>query len=943
MSFLPRLRRLSEQSKSDGIAILLLALWPLIFFWPAALRQLVFTYGDILLFFHPTHLVYADALRELRLPLWEPKLLAGFPLFAEGQIGALYPLHPFLYGLLPIDIATNYDILLHVSWIAIGTYLLARTWGYRPASAGLAAFAFANGGFFHPRLQHMSVLATASWLPWLMWAWERREMAQTRSKRLLWFGLLALMSGIQLLGGHPQFAFSTALFMSLYVIVRWRRHPDENSRTETALGVTRGRARAALDWFAEYLDPLRLVPLGLAFGIGAGLAAVQLMPTFELAGFTDRAGGLDARFFNAFSLRPVHLLMLFHPFIQGNPWPTVSVEVIGYTGLLTLVLAAGAILVRRDRRIVFLVLVALLALFLGVGDQNIVYRSLRHLPLFNYFRVPSRFFYWYTFAAALLAGATFDYWLSRAREANWFGRTEKAIIGCLVVVVAIVLGLVPVLPVEAWLMVWTWLPLALAAVAIWIVNKARRGLLTRLSLAALVLGVTVVDLSLFGAVYAKTYNAMTPVADFYRRPESLEMLKGLSPEEGRVLTSLWVYPWQSVMRESLYPNIGLAYGVSNVIGYTPLLPRYATEYIESITAQMVNLMNVRYYLIPQLLAVTPEVEGDDVRDPFTLQPVNRDVALGPTRAAKLQVVSALAQSTDWSAGTVVAEIYLTTQDGDLLTLPIRVGIDTAEWAFERSDVRKVIQYPMPRVATSFPALSALPAESHIGHMFQSEYDLTEYGSPPVITGIYVYPRVSPGLVQIERMYLVAPDGETISVAHLAGRADHRLIYRSNDVAIYENPDRLPRAFIVHDARVTDDYAVGSLITSDEFRPREWVYIADGEPVRTGSAQRPDETVRIIEYKPERVVLSVQASADGYVVLADAWFPGWTARVDGVETPIRRADYVFRAVRVGPGDHQIEFTYLPQSLIMGGATSLASLLILAGILAAGWMTRAPSER
>ena len=44
----------------------------------------------------------------------------GFPLFAEGQIGALYPTHPFLYGLLPIDVATNYDILFSLAWIAVG-------------------------------------------------------------------------------------------------------------------------------------------------------------------------------------------------------------------------------------------------------------------------------------------------------------------------------------------------------------------------------------------------------------------------------------------------------------------------------------------------------------------------------------------------------------------------------------------------------------------------------------------------------------------------------------------------------------------------------------------------------------------------------------------------------------------------------------------------------
>jgi len=164
-----RMRQTIARNKTDCLAVVLLAAWPLIYFWQAALRQAVFFFGDIFLFFYPTHLAYADALHQGRLPLWEPRILAGFPLYAEGQIGALYPLHPILYGLLPIDVATNYDILLHLAWVAVGMYLFTRALKLRPASAFLAAAAFAFGGFFVPRLQHMSVLATASWLPWLMW------------------------------------------------------------------------------------------------------------------------------------------------------------------------------------------------------------------------------------------------------------------------------------------------------------------------------------------------------------------------------------------------------------------------------------------------------------------------------------------------------------------------------------------------------------------------------------------------------------------------------------------------------------------------------------------------------------------------------------------------------------------------------------------------------
>ena len=104
-------------------------------------------------------------------------------------------------------------------------------------------------------------------------------------------------------------------------------------------------------------------------------------------------------------------------------------------------------------------------------------------------------------------------------------------------------------------------------------------------------------------------------------------------------------------------------------------------------------------------------------------------------------------------------------------------------------------------------------------------------------------------------------------------------------------------------------------------------LADGAALQNGGAQLADESVRIDSYQPERVTLSVQAKSDAYLVLADAWYPGWVARVDGVETSIQRADYIFRAVRVSAGTHQIEFVYQPMSLYIGVAISLAALLFL----------------
>jgi hypothetical protein len=79
--------------------------------------------------------------------------------------------------------------------------------------------------------------------------------------------------------------------------------------------------------------------------------------------------------------------------------------------------------------------------------------------------------------------------------------------------------------------------------------------------------------------------------------------------------------------------------------------------------------------------------------------------------------------------------------------------------------------------------------------------------------------------------------------------------------------------------------------------------------------------------PDRLALRVQAASDAFVVVADAFFPGWTARMDGRVVPIYRVDLLLRGVYVPPGAHELTFDYVPEGW------ALARGLALAGWLAA----------
>jgi hypothetical protein len=160
---------------------------------------------------------------------------------------------------------------------------------------------------------------------------------------------------------------------------------------------------------------------------------------------------------------------------------------------------------------------------------------------------------------------------------------------------------------------------------------------------------------------------------------------------------------------------------------------------------------------------------------------------------------------------------------------------------------------------------------------------------------------------------------------LSGDGHYRLVH-SGDVKIYENLDVLPRAFVVHRSEIIPDAEQAITRMRDPaFDPAEAAILADGEPLAGNGVV----TTQVVAYAPEQVVVDVTTDAPGYLVLTDTFYPGWAAAVDGRPVPILRADVLFRAVRLEPGTHRVEFRYRPASLRWGAGVSIVAALLWVG--------------
>jgi hypothetical protein len=149
------------------------------------------------------------------------------------------------------------------------------------------------------------------------------------------------------------------------------------------------------------------------------------------------------------------------------------------------------------------------------------------------------------------------------------------------------------------------------------------------------------------------------------------------------------------------------------------------------------------------------------------------------------------------------------------------------------------------------------------------------------------------------------------------------------INIYLNQDALARVLFVGQAVVVPSHdAAWEAIRADDFEPATTVILEGGQPLNT----EPISALSILQYGIDTVTIAVETDQPGYLVLSDAYYPGWQASVDGQSAAIERANYAFRAVYVPAGQHIIQFVFEPLiwkvGLIVSGVT-LFALMVWAG--------------
>jgi len=273
--------------------------------------------GDLILENYPWKLFLRDSFRNRQLPLWNPYLFAGHPFLANGQHSALYPLSAVFYAL-PLWRAFGVFAWVQLGLAGVFAYLFARVLGIRPPGGVISGITFQLSGFLVVSVVHPMIVAGASWLPFILAMVElviqQRPALAGRPASLPWSVLGSVGLGCQILAGHAENTYFVLLVTAFYAALRlggmalksWKA--DGRTAAQRRQKVVRSLVRPAL-W------------LLLTAVLGAALGAVQLVPLYEVVSTSFRGGETAASLaqVRSWAYPPRRLIAFAVPNFFGSP------------------------------------------------------------------------------------------------------------------------------------------------------------------------------------------------------------------------------------------------------------------------------------------------------------------------------------------------------------------------------------------------------------------------------------------------------------------------------------------------------------------------------------------------------------------------------------------------------------------------------------------------
>jgi hypothetical protein len=971
-----RLRFILKEYGADIAAISSLVLFSMIFFWRAIFGGEIIIHGDPAAYAYPLRMAAWEAIRNGSLPLWTPLLLSGYPLLSMAQVAIGYPL-TWGYLFLPGHWAEQIFVLAPHLLAPIFTYAYAREVGRSRLASTLASLSFGYGGLMISGIGLSSLMPNAvMWLPLFLIAIER---ARTRRFIPCLLSAAAAYTMSVLAGFGQGFTYAGALALAYGVFVAlYPRRPGERSEAEAEkqddwrnwkplIVLSNMAVIAPVNmWTRQRLRPLAVAAGGIV--LAAGVAAFQILETLRAAKSSVRAKLNYGQFVDG----------SFPPALAFRSWlqPLYSAtDVTLYAAPLAtgLAIAAVLLLLRRSRRhplIIFWAIVAVVSFFMILGYYSPINRTFYAIPFINRFRVPSRHTFEWTFALSILGAFGWDaiseLIAKRSGTASaWRARFGIAL-GIVSLAAAVVVGFswhrfstnplndirgsfeIFQTPYLGWKAAFT----LLIFVSAWRLCRMKSVRL-RTGLLASVIAVACF-IEPFIAFKRWVPGLIVPSSRFSAFAPTTEFLRQFPPEQNRVYSD--ISPFAGIQSER--PNLDSVNwtaiaGLHHVAGYEPLIGERYSRALNNFPWETVNrapslgqdptlfdskshvldLLNTTFAIVQSRVANGVAVDGIG----FSAEALGVDVKSDkPTSLAcddgegdTLALVTNLGVAGDIPDKEIVARVSIHTSDGRIIERQLRAGVDTAEWAHERPDVKATIKHSLAPVFDSYPGDAN---NTWQGHRFLARIDLGERARIKRVEIIKTQTEAGLGL-----WWASFYDSSSRRSTPFSLSAEKwETIYQKDGVKILRNTAALPRAWLVTEARAVgteEAWAAIRGLSARPFDPRRTALLEldpNKIPALSGRSLSDNSYARIVTYEPNRLTIETRTDQPAVLVVSEMHYPGWVATIDGVKTHIHNTDFLLRGIVAPAGLHRIEMQYKAPGARNGAIISLFTLLLIASL-------------
>lgn len=860
-----------RRARRDAALLLVLAVLPALAYAPAWTARRLLGPGDGAALHFPLRALVWESYHRGELQEWNPTIFLGTPLVAAYRPGAFYPPMAAL-AVMPPFAAFQVLVLLSLAASAILLFLYLRRLGAERVGAFVGGLCFALGPYFVAHMADTATVVAAPLLPLVLLAAEDHMRRGTAARA----AGLAVSLALLLLAGSPEAARAGGALVAGRLIVGHVLMPSPRGPSVRT-------------------SALALLAAGL-------LASPQLLPTLVLARDAGRSVTGLAN--------------------HDRPLPGLFGLVLRYashTPAASLALAALPLaLTQAPIRVLGLALALCLALQWGRGPLS----------------APGAPGLVFDLTLCILAGLSLS--------AQW--RARRA-------------------PEGARLRAY-FLVAALASAAVLSVAAAAVGPLPE-SLAGAV-GVLALSLILYFSLAKSPHTVraglwLLPLTVSFllqpggRRPWEIYPTEADLYEGSATRRALWnamgagahertlalAREWpRDQERDLAYANWTGLLGGRSANGYDPMVSLRTRAalggmgvggtlpgaFLRSDPARLETL-GIRWVEVPAAALSAPRIgfAGDPVD--LKLEPGRRrffPLPIAP--ATEIQVVSLLSDAVRVPQGTEVARVEARLATGRAFELSLRAGVDTAEWSWERPDVR-------PRVAHSLAPVFGSWRDSGGGFAAHRYLGRLRLPGRYLVDGVSLEARPDGGRLLVERLAVydaltgaLTPVSLPATFVSDSGLLAERAV--TPLVRLFEVVGSA-RAWVAQGARVLadDEAVVRALGSPGALGAHPWrdafVTATDARALRLDPGARAGRA-EVIRAATDR--LDIRAEGPGLLVVSEGWDLGWSAEVDDVPAKVVRVNHAEMAVPLRPGIHRVVFSYRAPGLV-GGA-------ILAALAAAG---------